>query len=246
MATITINPNKEILVDGNRIVFPRDANIDYAPPLFGIAPNGSFKPVAIDNDGKLVVDLDASEITIGAVEIIDHESGEKLDIVTDGTTINVDNKWGIFVLGSDGDQARYIPIVDLGSGKFAVNIVDEPATAVLEDILDSLKPGTSVLETDTEDLVIANSQATIITYAVGVTPLYLDGFTATGNVDADFTLHINTAEKLCYRTSEQDRTAKVFFPTPQKVAAGSIIDIKVIHFYTAWTASFKATIIGHR
>ena len=245
MATITINQNKEILVDGNRIVFPRDANIDAAPPLFGIAPDGTFKPVKIDADGKLVIDLDASEITIGAVEIIDNDSGQKLDVLKGGDAVAT-NPFGILVFGSDGTSARYIPIVDIGSGNYAVNVTDSQVKSVLDSILAAFQPATSVLETDTEDLVIANSQATIITYTVGVAPLYLDGFTATGNVDADFTLHINTAEKLCYRTSEQDRTAKVFFPTPQKVAAGSIIDIKVIHFYTAWTASFKATLIGHR
>ena len=236
MATVTIVKG-ELIVDGKRIVFPRDANIDHAPPLIGLAPDGSFKPILIDEDGKLVIDFEESEITIGAVEVKDGNSNVRLDIVSDGQTVGVDHFRGVLVFGKDdNDTVREIPIVDLGSGDFAVRTITTLAPG---------PEGDSIMEFGSVTTIAPNSQSTVLSISTGLQMLYLDGFVVTGSIDAEFTLHIATAEKIAVRTAGADRTETVMFPVTQKIPASTTVDIKVTHWYKS-TADFKATLIGHR
>lgn len=104
----------------------------------------------------------------------------------------------------------------------------------------------SVLEYEEITTIADNVLSTILTYTVVGSSLLLDNIIASGDVDAEYQLVVDGDVKAKYRTSEQDRTAKFSFPASQQFSAGTIIDIKVIHFSTGQTSSFNTTLIGHK
>ena len=106
-------------------------------------------------------------------------------------------------------------------------------------------PTESVSQIGSATTVAGNSQITLLTYTVAVKDLWLDSIIATGDVDAEFVLFINTVKKLVYRTSEQDRTMKLLYPVAQLMTVGTIIDVKVTH-WNVNTANFDATLTGHK
>lgn len=107
-------------------------------------------------------------------------------------------------------------------------------------------PNVSIWEWDEVSTIAANSIATILTYTVTTTDLLIDSIFATGTVDAEYQVLLDGNIKAKYMTSEQDRTVKFNFPVAQKIAVGTIITIKVIHFRTGITADFNASLIGHK
>lgn len=113
-------------------------------------------------------------------------------------------------------------------------------------IVGVLNPDTSVLEYNEVSTIADNSLTTILTYTVTTSDLFLDTILASGDIDAEYRLVINSTTKAKYITSEQDRTAKIQFPVAQKFIVGTIIDIKVVHFNTTNTGSFNTTLIGHK
>ena len=109
-----------------------------------------------------------------------------------------------------------------------------------------IEASAGILTRGAQATVTAATITTIATHTVATNTLYLDGFVATGQYDADWTLVIDNVTKITFQTSEQDRTARHTFPTAQPIAIGSIIDVKVNHHGpVATTGSFNATIIGH-
>jgi len=136
---------------------------------------------------------------------------------------------------------------------FLLNKLDElinPATEeTLQEILAAIAalfPDETILQFDSLNTVAGSSQVTLVTYENSTgQDIWLDGFMSTGTVDACFALVIDTNMKMEYRTSEQDRTAKVLFPKAIKVPDGTIVDIKVEHSYL-FTADFTGTIIGSK
>lgn len=117
----------------------------------------------------------------------------------------------------------------------------------LGKILVSLAGNESVWEYDDATSVAANALTTILTYTVtGTEKLFLDSVFASGEIDAEYSIVVDGNIKAKYKTSEQDRTAKFLFPCSQKFSVGTIIDIKVIHFNTAVSGDFNASLIGHK
>lgn len=129
------------------------------------------------------------------------------------------------------------------------NIVNPATEETLQEILDKIKalfPSEAIFEFNTATTVAGGSVSTIVTYTNNTgDDVWLDGFISQGTVDAEYFLTINNVIKLIYRTSEQDRTATVYFPRLVKVPNTTIIEVKVEHVYT-FTADFSATIIGSK
>ena len=122
---------------------------------------------------------------------------------------------------------------------------EETSLAILAAIK-ALFPDESIFEFAAIDTVAGNAQTTLVTYTNNTGQVvWLDGLVATGTVDACFALVINTAMKMEYRTSEQDRTVNFMFSKPIKISNGTVIQIKVEHSY-GFTGDFTGTILGSK
>ena len=85
MATITYN-EKELYINGSRVVYPRDANFSVGSVLFGIDDaTGAFVPIRSTADGKLSVSaaIVVEDIEIGAVEIKNSTSDDRVNVEAD-------------------------------------------------------------------------------------------------------------------------------------------------------------------
>lgn len=92
-----------------------------------------------------------------------------------------------------------------------------------------------------------NALTTIVSYTnTSGGDLWLNMVTGTGNLDALYTLFINTNEIDNLNSAEQDRNVKFAFVKAIKVANGDIIDVKVKHFYNGKSGDFKSTIYLHK
>ena len=122
---------------------------------------------------------------------------------------------------------------------------EETLLEILEKLV-ALFPSESIFEFDTAVTVAGGALATIVTYTNSTgDDVWLDGFIGEGTVDAEYMLVINNDTKLICRTSEQDRTAKIYFPRLVKVPNTTIVEVKVEHHHT-FTADFSATVIGSK
>jgi len=110
---------------------------------------------------------------------------------------------------------------------------------------DSFLPASNVIEHDTATTVAGSSQTTIVTYTNTAVVLWLDGFIASGTVDAEYSLQVDAVDKFVLRSAEEDRNVQFHLPKPIKINASSVITIKVIHYKT-YTGDFEATILGSR
>jgi hypothetical protein len=135
-------------------------------------------------------------------------------------------------------------IVELAGYDSTTDSIKRVAVNSLGKLLISIDPVSSVWQYNEVLTIAANALTTILTYTVSGSDLYIDNILASGTVDGEFSVLINGVVKAKYRTSEQDRTTKIVLPTAQRVAVGSIIDIKVVHYNIA-TADFDASIMGH-
>jgi len=104
----------------------------------------------------------------------------------------------------------------------------------------------NVFDYGTAVIVPANTVTTIKTHTVTGSTLFVTGWTASGEVDAEYQFFINASKVLTWRTSEQQRNAFVPFPNIVRSVVGTIFDIKVLHFYPGKVSDFDATLIGYR
>jgi hypothetical protein len=104
----------------------------------------------------------------------------------------------------------------------------------------------SIIARDVVSTVADNALTTILSYTNTGSTLWLDKIVATGNVDGEYQVVIDTVTKFTFRTAEQQRTMDFLFPVPIKIGIGSIIDVKVTHFNASITGDFVASIAGHR
>jgi len=131
-------------------------------------------------------------------------------------------------------SGKLLPISIDEDGKLQVNV-----TVGVQEI-------DSVIVYDYANTVAKDTETTILTYTNGsLKDMWLDGFVATGNVDARYSLYINNTLKIPHRTSITDVTAKMNFTTPIKIVPSTIIDIKVIHWWKN-PADFEACLLLHR
>lgn len=137
-------------------------------------------------------------------------------------------------------------IVELAGYNQSTDSIKRVAVDSLGKLLINLAGTSSVWEYAEATTIAANATTTIISYTVTTADLFLDQVIGSGTIDAEYSIVIDGSNKARYKTSEQDRTAKFIFTTPQKVSVGSIVDIKVTHFQTGSSGDFNASLIGHK
>jgi len=154
MAVVTIEKGV-IKVDGRPILIPRDAQFTPTAVQFGLTTDGNLVPVKVDANGNLFVsaiDLNPNDIRIGAVEIQDDGSEERLDIVEAGDIVaGDDNKRGILIFGYDETgEIIALPIKKFDINNYAIDttlkdsggVSIDPATEqTLQEVLAAIKGG---------------------------------------------------------------------------------------------------------
>jgi hypothetical protein len=100
---IQLKDKTYLIINGQEIVIPRDKHWYPVSLLFGVKEDGSFYPVKVTSEGKLVIaaDLQVPNIQIGAVEIKDDTSDARLNITQEG--LESAGLKGILVFGKDTD-----------------------------------------------------------------------------------------------------------------------------------------------
>lgn len=144
------------------------------------------------------------------------------------------------------DREFKLLIVEMAGYNQATDSIKRVAVDNLGKLLVSLAGTTSVWEYAEITSIASGATSTILTYTVTSTELFLDQVIASGDIDAEYTIVVDGSTKARYKTSEQNRTAQFIFTSPQRVAVGSIIDIKVTHFQTGSSGNFNTALIGHK
>jgi hypothetical protein len=127
----------------------------------------------------------------------------------------------------------------------SVTVVNTAVNPVPVTIIAGGGTGVPFVEFGTALSIPANSLTTVLTHTVGTAPLILTHFYASGELDATVSFYINTVRKLSWRTSEQQRNAEVDVGALQ-FAIGTILDIKIVHYYNGKTADFEASLVGYK
>ena len=126
-----------------------------------------------------------------------------------------------------------------------VEIKNDIGNPVPVTIVSGAGTQTSFIKYGKQSAVPNSSLTTVITHTVTTTDLYLTGFILTGEIDAEVGLYVNTSRAIPGRTSEQDRNLMLPFPSPLRMVVGTILDLKVEHFYNGKTSDFEAALIGY-
>ncbi len=108
-------------------------------------------------------------------------------------------------------------------------------------------PANSVLEFDTNNAVVDNSETTLVTYTVPAsTTFYFTGLVTQGDVPAVFRIYVDSACKLSFRTTSSNPAISQSFSLPPfSAAAASVITLKVTHFISGVTGEFEGTLLGY-
>lgn len=121
----------------------------------------------------------------------------------------------------------------------------------LEVIVKGFTPTTSVWDEQSSTTVAANALTTVYTRTVTTSDLLIDNITGMGTLDAEYRILIDSTvvERKC--SAEQDRNVNFSFPIAQKVSVGSVIEVKVIHYYDGTTrpsetGDFYVSLKGHK
>ena len=108
-------------------------------------------------------------------------------------------------------------------------------------------PYATILQKGSALIVPNTTLTTILTFTNTSDILWFEGFNGSGEIDAEYTLVINTILKMSLMSSEQNRYVQHFFGVPgMRIEIGDIIDIKVQHFNTVVTGDFHASLWGTR
>lgn len=172
----------------------------------------------------------------------------ELNIGEDGNVMDE-----VLVTYPDPPTGRHRPLIVL-SGSGIDDVVEAPITSPVGDEpgiinrpIHSPYPGTPICELQSVTLVASSSETTVAEYTVGAsTTFYFLGFMATGDIDAEFTVYVESDGKLNGRTSVAWPVCQVNFPYAVfTVAEGDTIRLKVTHYKTGLQGEFKGTIIGY-
>ena len=101
----------------------------------------------------------------------------------------------------------------------------------------------TVLAKNIANAVPASTKTTVVTLSA-VADKFITAIYGSGMENGKWFLVINSADQIVRRAGpERD---KIFeFPSPLKIVAGSVLDIKVEHFVTGETPDFECTILGY-
>lgn len=108
-------------------------------------------------------------------------------------------------------------------------------------------PQNLVLEYNTDNAVVDNSETTLVSYAVpSGSSLYFTGLVCHGDVPAVIRIYVDGNRKLSFRTVSSAPSVSQNFSMPPFVAPdGSTVTLKVIHYISGVTGEFEGTILGY-
>jgi hypothetical protein len=108
-------------------------------------------------------------------------------------------------------------------------------------------PGDPICEYGTVTLVGASTPTTVVSYTTSVgKTFYLLGFTATGDINATFSILINGSTKMVGRTTVASPNVDFDFKMATPVAnAGEVIAVRVTHYAAGLQGNFDGTILGY-
>jgi len=105
---------------------------------------------------------------------------------------------------------------------------------------------------DEELTVPANTLTTVLIFTNTIAKgfFYVDEIIGTGTSDACWEIYLSGDKKIVYRTSEQDRTMRIKFPSSWQLKRTDFVEVKVKHDDPANAGSntndFQVSLIGHR
>lgn len=158
----------------------------------------------------------------------------------------------LLVTYPDPPTSRHRPLIVL-AGSGLDDVVEAPSThpdgdepGIINRPIHSPYPGTPVCDMQAVTLVSANTETTVAELTVSAsTTFYFLGFKASGSVDAEYTVYVESDAKLNERTSTAFPSCQSNFPYAIfTVAEGDTIRLRVTH-YKPVQADFKGTIIGY-
>jgi len=110
----------------------------------------------------------------------------------------------------------------------------------------SRQSGKTVIVFDEETTLASGIETSLVIYTNTTNEtLLLDQLIATGQADGLFRVLFNSETIVKYRTSEQDRTLNLAFPTGLLLGKNDTIEIKVTNCWDE-VADFSGTFIIHR
>jgi hypothetical protein len=128
-------------------------------------------------------------------------------------------------------------VTDLGGGAVALTIPS------------AVGPGSGITESlfvrGTQTSVAPSSQVTVTTFTNTGTMFWLDMIVGSGQIDAEWEIVIDASIKINGRSNGMDCLFSMPFPRPVRIPVGSIIDVKVTHYFSS-ACDFEASIVGHR
>jgi len=224
-----------LFVNDIRLNQPRDGQGFPHPLVTAVDPNGNLAPINLDASGNLktTTAINASEITIGAVELKDDSTNIRVNVEDDG-----------------GKNAVYVQSNSLATE----NTLNDVKTTLNQLHFDASGNLYVTSQETAQDEVIAfsnrptvagNSIFTLLSYTNTGKDLWVDKIVAQGNIEAEYSIYINTVEIIPYRTTGSQLTMDMSFPTPLKINPGQTVDIKVLHWFNK-PADFKVSLIGHK
>jgi hypothetical protein len=220
----TFNEDSEIYVDGERILFPRDANHSPSAFLSGLDTDdnivlGSFTP-----DRRLRVD---ASVSIDTVDIGDVNM--KIKLVGGGEA---------YVFGGlNPDTLSYFAYVQDQRMFFAGDRLKVDASITLStDRVD---------DHDAVSGIAANTPTAVLTYIVPVgKTLYLQAARGSGYVPAEYWIEIDGTEREHQRSNWANWNVRFdFLQDGIIVASGDVVKVYVEHRFIA-TQDFNASIYG--
>ena len=204
------------------------------------ASDGTLLPISIDDNGHLVIGtgivLSPQDIRLGAVEIQDNDSNNRVDVIPIGDTIvlpplpNPDNYRGLLILGKGASNVACPLSFDV-SGALIVTATSPTASNGFNNFgtnstLDSL--WTSVVS---KTILISQT-------------LCVEGFNVWGDSDAEWTLLKTSGQIGGTRTSPSKVSDIINFTQPIQVVGPDTVTLKVKHFYTGKTINFYSNLFG--
>jgi len=172
-----------------------------------------------------------TELNLGSGGSIMDETG-----VTYGTSPVLRRRSRLIITGEGIDDICQVKNTNLDGTEYGLVVRSMPSC-----------PQNLVLEYDTDNAVVDNSETTLVSYTVPAgTNLYFTGLVCHGDVPAVMRVYVDVNRQLSFRTVSSNPSVSQNFSTPPFVApAGSVVTLKVTHYISGVTGEFEGTILGY-
>lgn len=122
--------------------------------------------------------------------------------------------------------------------EFKPSRVTGDLTVTMEDIVTN----NTVIQVGEQNNISQNTQVTVVTVPANGLK-FITKIICTGEENARWDVYIDSVRKMTKRTI--DRTVDFDFPTPLRLPATSVLDVKVTHHGPDAQADFQASVLGY-